>query len=349
MAKSTIILADNDERFLAPLELKFLEELDENVDLEIITNTDYFKEYFSAPKSANVLVVSEELYSSILQKHNINSIFVLTEQVEDGETEDLAATKIFKYTSPKDIYKQVISMSPLDTGSDKEKETVVALVYSASGGVGKSTVALGVSTALAKAFNRVLYINAQRINSFQHNLTNTATIPNSVIAEFGTTAGNLFGRISHIIRNETFDYLPPFGMALASLELDFSIYAEIIKSAKASKKYDVIVVDTDTTFDESKAELITLADRVFIVVNQTNNSVFATNTLLKNISCNDNEKYHFICNNFDDKESNALIAANVKPNFIVNEYVRHFEGFESMTVGDIAQQPDMQKVAYLIV
>lgn len=345
MSKSTIILADADANFLTPLEFKFLEELDDNAELEIITDPAYFSDYFLTPQSANVLVVSERLYSSELQKHNISSIFVLTENIDEGGTEDLGITRIFKYTSTQEIYKEVISLSAIDTNVTTEKKTVIALVYSASGGVGKSTIALGISASLAKGFNKVLYINAQRINSFQHSLANPSSIPNSTVVEFTDTSGNMFGRINHIIRNEGFDYLPPFSMALPSIGLDFSVFAAIAKSAKASKKYDVIVIDTDSVFDKEKADLITLADKVIIVLEQTKNSVFATDMLLKNISCNDNEKYHFICNNFRENESNALISSK----HIVNEYVRHFDSFDSMTIQDIGKQPDIQKVSYLII
>lgn len=345
MSKSTIILADADANFLTPLELKFLEELNDNAELEIITEPAYFNEYFSTPKSANVLVVSERLYSGELQKHNISSIFVLTENIDEGGTEDLGITKIFKYTSTHEIYKEIISLSSIDSNVASEKETVIALVYSASGGVGKSTIALGISAYLAKSFNKVLYINAQRINSFQHHLANSASIPNSAVAEFTDTSGNMFGRINHIIRNEGFDYLPPFSMDLPSIGLDFSVYAEIAKSAKVSKKYDVVVIDTDCVFDKEKADLITLADKVIIVLEQTKNSVFATDMLLKNISCNDNEKYHFICNNFKENESNALISSK----HIVNEYVRHFDNFDALTIADLAKKSDIQKISYLII
>lgn len=345
MAKSTIILADIDGNFLTPLELKFLEELDDNIELEIITDPTYFREYFSSPKGADILVVSENLYSSELQKHNVNNIFVLTENIDEGVTEDLEITKIFKYTSTQEIYKEVTSLSSLEDGGMSQKEPIIVLLYSASGGVGKSTIALGISASLTKSFNKVLYINAQRINSFQHNLTNSAAIPNSSVSEFTDTSGNIFGRIKHIIRNEGFDYLPPFSMALPSIGLDFSVYAEIAKSAKASKKYDVIVVDTDCVFDKEKADLITLADKVIMVLQQTKNSVFSTDMLLKNISCNDNEKYYFICNDFRENESNALPFSN----YIINEYIKHFDSFDSMTINDIGKQQDIQKVSYLIV
>lgn len=348
MVKSTIILADTDERFLSPIEIKFLEELDDSVDIEVITDEEYFNEFFSTPKNADVLVVSEQLYEEKIKKHNIGSIFVLSEDIDEGCTEDLTINNIYKYTSPKEIYKQVMALSSIGSEAKKEKRTAVVLVYSASGGVGKSTLALSISTALSKSFNKVLYINAQRINTFQNRLNNDSTLPNSAVGEFTDISGNLFGRINHVIRNEGFDYLPPFSMALPSIGLDFSVYLSIIKSAKATKKYDVIIVDTDVTFDKEKTDLITIADKVFIVLSQSKASVFATNVLLKNISCNDSEKYYFICNNFDEKQMNALNTDVNINNIMVNEYVRHFESFDSLSLSELAKEADIQKISYLI-
>ncbi len=349
MAKQAIILADTDEKFIASLELKFVEELNDDLNLEIITDENYFNEFFSQPQNAIVLVVSEDLYTSELKRHNINKIFVLTESVDDNGTEDLEIEKIFKYSSPKEIYKHIVAQSNINSGVKAEKETIVAMFYSASGGVGKSTLALGVSDALVKSFNKVLYINAQRINSFQYMLNNQSPIPNSAISEFMDVSGNLYGRIKHIFRNERFDYLPPFSMALSSIGLEYSTYIEIIKSAKASKNYDVIIVDTDVTFDKEKADLITLADKVFIITEQTRKSVFATNTILKNISCNDSSKYFFICNKFDDQINNYLSSNEFEQRFIINEYIKYDSNVDSLTLSEIGSNPEIQKISYLIV
>ena len=349
MAKPVIVLADTDENYLSPLEIKFLEELNDKIELEIITDSDYFNEHFSTPQNAEILVVSEDLYTNELNKQSISKIYVLTESLDEGGTEALDVKKIFKYTNTKEIYNQIMATSSITAKSKKEKETTVVLVYSAAGGTGKTTIALGISEALAKGFNKVLYIDAERINTFQYNLVNRAAMPNSVIPEFSNMSGNLFGRINHVIRTEGFDYLPPFNMALASCGLDVSIYTEIIKTAKTTKKYDVIVVDTDSVFDKEKAELITLADKVLIITGQDKNSVAATSILLKNISCNDTTKYHFICNNFQEDKANSISSTEIAHNLMINEYVKHIDDYDSLSVSDIAKQPDIQKVSYLII
>ncbi len=84
-----------------------MEELGTDVDLEVITEELYFSEYFSQARQADALVVGEELYSSELQRHNIGNIFVLIEQIEDYSPSN-EMTKIFKYSSTKEIYNQVM-------------------------------------------------------------------------------------------------------------------------------------------------------------------------------------------------------------------------------------------------
>lgn len=351
MGKPVIILADTDEKYLSPLELKFLEELNDTIELELITDKSYFNEHFSQPQNAEVLVVSEDLYDRELQKHNIANIFVLTEQMDNDGTDDLIIRKLFKYTSIKEIYNQIIATSSgeLKAETQKTKETTVVLVYSASGGVGKTTIAMGISACLAQSFKKVLYINAERINTFQHNLNNDAPMPSNIYSEISTGGNDLFRRINHVIRREKFDYLPPFGAALSSLNIDFSVYEEIVKSAKATKEYDVIVVDTDIIFDEYKASLITSANKVIMMVKQTEQSVCAMNLLLKNMSCSDNEKYYFICNEFDESKSNRIIGTDRKNKFIVNEYVKYNERIEEMSLNELALNSDIQKIAFLAI
>lgn len=43
MSKPLIIIADTDELYLTNLERKFLEEFDDQIDLEIISDADYFE------------------------------------------------------------------------------------------------------------------------------------------------------------------------------------------------------------------------------------------------------------------------------------------------------------------
>lgn len=351
MAKPRIIIADKDVNYIIPLQLKFVEDFFEMVDVEIITTEEYFEELFSTPQRADILIVSEDLYSQAMQRHNISHIFVMNEQYEEEQTADLNVNHIFKYTSIKEIFNEITGKSAdvlkIKTGS--KQETQVVLFYSASGGAGKTTAAIGVSASLTKNYKRVLYINASRLQAFQHMLENDSPITAAdVYAKLAITE-NAYTDIKHIIRKEIFSYVPPFKAALMSLGLEYSVFEKIVISAKQSGDFDFIVVDADVTFDEDKASLVNLADKVIIVTKQTLSSVLATNMLVSNINGANSDKYVFICNDFDKDQDNALISPAVNLKFSISDYIDHFVNYENMQPDDLTKENSIQRTAFLII
>ena len=99
MAKPRIMIADTDENYIIPLQLKFIEEFFEKIDLEVVTDPDYFRELFLTPQQVDILIVSEELYEPSIQRHNIAHVFLMTEEYEEDQTADLNVNCIFKYTN----------------------------------------------------------------------------------------------------------------------------------------------------------------------------------------------------------------------------------------------------------
>lgn len=352
MAKPRIIIADTDPSYIVPLQLKFAEDYFEEVDLEIITDACYFDTLFSSPQRADILIISEDLYSLAIRRHNISHIFLMTEQYEEDSTADLNVNRIFKYTSIKEIFNEIAGKSAEVFKHKKNaiQETQVVLVYSASGGTGKTTVAMGVSASLTKNYKRVLYVNAARLQTFQHMLDNsTAITTTDAYARLATPTEDVYQDIKHVIRKEIFNYFPPFKAALMSLGLQYSIYEKLVRSAKKSGDFDYIVVDADTSFDEEKAELIGLADKVLIITDQRCSAVTATNTLVTNVNGMSGEKYLFICNNFQKENSNALISPNVSLKFTVSDYVDHFQYYEQMSIDDFSKESSVQRIAFLII
>lgn len=349
MAKPRIIIADTDVNYIIPLQLKFVEEYFDKVDIEIITDAEYFSTMFLSPQKADVLVVSEQLYDNSLQRHNISSVFLMEEQHEEESTGDLNITRIFKYTSIKEIFNEIIGKSGIDPSINMEKTTQVIYVCSASGGTGKTALAMAISNCLTKSYKRVLYINAGHMQSFQRLLKNGSSITSSdVYAKLIAGSNNIYSDIKHVIRNEGFSYLPPFKAALISLGIKFSIYEKIISSAKQSGDYDYIIVDSDASFDENNVELLNLADKVIVVTEQTFASVYATNILISNINGVSSDKYMFVCNNYDNEKDNALISPNIKLRFTINEYIEHIKHFDQLSFDELSNDSGIQKVAFLI-
>lgn len=352
MAKPRVIIADEDAGYIVPLQFKFVKEFFNQIEIDVITDRNYFNEFFSKPQNAEILIVSEELYDISLQKHNIANIFVMVEQFEIGGTGELNVNRLNKYTSIKEIFNEIIGKSggALNVGAIEKKETQIILVTSAAGGVGKTTVAMGIAASLTKNYKRVLYINAARLQMFQHMLENSTAITSpDVYAKLAMASANVYSDIKHVVRTETFSYLPPFKAALMSLGLQFSIYEKVIMSAKKSGDFDFIIVDADTAFDEEKANLLNVADKVLIITKQTMASVASTNVMVSNINGVSNDKYIFVCNEFDKEKDNALISPGVTLKFTISEYIDCFSQRNKMKPEDFSKESGIQKTAFLII
>lgn len=351
MARPRVIIADEDESYIVPLQFKFVTDFFNKIDLEVITDRTYFDDYFSKPQNAEILIVSDELYDSSLQRHNIQNIFVMMEQYDEGGTGDLNVTQLFKYTSIKEIFNEITGKSAgvLNIAVVEKKETQIVLVTSAAGGVGKTTVAMGVAACLAQNYKRVLYIEASRLQNFQCLLENKTPITApEVYSKLIKPDESLYSDIKHVIRKETFSYLPPFKAALMSLGLKYSIFEKIIASARKSGDYDFIVVDADVTFDEDKAGLLNIADKVIVVVKQTLTSVLSTNILVSNINGSSSDKYIFVCNDFKNEEDNALILPHISLEFSVSDYIEHFKHYIQMKPDILSKESSIQKAAFVI-
>ena len=77
MARPRVIVADTDESYVIPLQKKFAELFADKIDLEIITDKDYFNQLFSLSQHADILLVSDTLYNSGLKKHDIRHLMIL--------------------------------------------------------------------------------------------------------------------------------------------------------------------------------------------------------------------------------------------------------------------------------
>lgn len=351
MPKPRVIIADEDTGYIVPLQLKFVKDFFLKIDLEIITEKEYFETLFAKPQKAEILIISEELYDSSLKRHNIACIFVMTEQSQEGGTEDLSINKLFKYTSIKEIFNEIVGKSEgvLDIGSVEKKETQIVLVTSANGGAGKTTIAMGLGACLSKNYKRVFYINASRLQCFQHMLDNkTALSSPELYAKLANPTEQIYTEIKHTVRTEIFSYLPAFKASLMSVGLKFSVYGQIALSAAKSMDYDFIVIDAESAFDEEKTKFLELADKVIVVTEQSVNAVQAANALISNINGTNSDKYVFVCNKFEKEGYNALISSEMTKKFTVSEYVGKFEVGEGISCEDLSQNNDIRKLSFLV-
>lgn len=340
--KPTVVLADTDSSYLAPLETLLADELREAVELEVITEPAYFTAYFSVPRKVDILVISEALYTAELTRQNIRHVYLLSEQPGESVTEDAAVRHIYKFSSARTIDNEIrfSSSDVFSGGALEERGTRVVLVYSPCGGAGTTFTAVGVAAALSHQYRSVLFVQAQQVHDFQHFLPGCQPLSYSACEELAATGG-VYAAVKGQICRELFDYIPPFRMALSSLGLSGGFYADLVQQARDAGDYNFIVVDCARELDAGNIRLLGLADKVLVLVSGGAYGGLKTRLLLENVICDNAQKFLFVESYASRGDSSELVK--------VSERVGTVEGADGLNAEEMCALDEVRKLAYLLI
>ena len=350
----SIVLCDEDERYLVPLELKFTEEFGEKAEIIVITDKEYLKSFFSTPQNIDVLIINEDLYDEEYEKQDISNVFLLSEVDNSMQTENMILKRIYKYTSVKQIYNDVVNNMSSETlraiGDRENNEAEFIMVYSPSGGSGNTLVSMGIAGALSKCNKRVLFISTEVIQGFNYYLSNNEYISNNFEKHLHNHSENIVEVLKGAIRKECFDYLLPFRQATNSYNIKLDDYRYLLESLRKSGDYDYIVVDTSCELSNSKTKLMSFCHKVIVVTMQNKVSTAKLERLINNIDCSDRNKFMFICNKYMDSEVNYLIKNPATNNLTIGEYISNFNFVNNdLSVEFLANDKQFKKLAYMII
>ena len=222
----------------------------------------------------------------------------MMEQYDEGDTGELNVNQLFKYTSIKEIFNEIVGKSAgaLNVAVVEKRETQIIVFTSGYGGAGKTTISRNIALCLAKNYKRVLYVNNGSLQSFQFEFKNTTKmIINDVINRLYDKKNDLYMEMKHLLRTEGFTYLPAFKTALMSIGLSKDFFNKFVENAKKSNEFDYIIIDLESVYDESMVKFFDCSEKVVIITEQKRSSIEATNELVSNISMKGNDKYVFVC------------------------------------------------------
>lgn len=347
MKSGRIILADPEQNYILKLQIKFLQEMHNAYEIDVISNREFLENHFSSPQKADCLIIGEEWASADLAKHNIDHIVLLTEGTNEESGNGQFRTGISKYTSTDEIYIHIRNLLGIEhiTGNVPPKGCEVIMFHSASGGVGKTILAISLAELLSKKYYKILYVNTQSVQSFQYYLNDRTPIPSSTAISILENKKDIYRIVRSQIREERFCYIPPFAMPLFSYGLGAEIYTEIIKMAKKSREFDYVIVDSGNDLDSLTAEHITLSDRVVMVLSPEPEDLYALREMLKKINI-ENEKLICLCNR---ERLNPINDSSVNFGAEINESISEWiKKIDSETIHEFAASEDIQKLAVLV-
>lgn len=310
MAVPRILLAEQDAAYLEALEWKFAEELRDHMELIIITEPGDLELFFSQPQQLSVLIINENLYNFAVEKHNISSIFLLSEEeLSPGVTQDLYRMKLYKYTSVNEIFRQVMKSANLEL--DLAKETSHGLktisVYSPIGGIGKTTVAMGICQALAKKGKRVLFIGTDSLQTFGYFMRDKITLSSDIEKQIAAKSSFLYSELRPVIARQDFDILPPLSKTRPALRIGADHYVSLLGHMKEAEAYEYIVLDLATEFTELTITLFSQSDNIVLLMGQDKYSACKASGLLDSIDCSDERRFTCVCNQYDRQKENHLL------------------------------------------
>lgn len=313
MSKS-ILMVGLDENYLMNLGAKFLHELDDNIDINIVTNYEYLLSYVNDGYSTEqILIISSDMFYDTIVYTSFENVVVLS----DGEDQTGIYEKyiyVNKFMNVDALYDSVVNQTTLKDLSDKLfiKETSVVAVYSPIGGSGKTTFAYGLCYAFSKAYKKVLYINVDSLQAFGYLFNSQKTIDVDVEKMILTQDEYIANAAKRNIQNVGFDYLPPLRLSMYALGISMKNYAYMIGEIKASNEYDFIVIDMPSDFNCETASIIAKANKVINIITQDNASAYTTKRMLENMDTSDTEKFLFICNKYQQLSESSLDSGLIK-------------------------------------
>lgn len=301
MTKKHIVIAMYDEKYVASLEIGFLKNVSESINLETITEESYFEQYFNVSQRIDCLIIDEQLYTENVSRQGISQVFVLVND-DSEEKKDYYANVISKFSSVKEIIHKVTGKLGISLGVNGnqagETGTISIMVYSPIGGSGKTTIAMALCYQLGCLNKRVLYVNFDTIQNYQWILNKDEYVENGLERYMTRHDTSVADKMSEETWQCGFACAKPFKSSKLSYGIKNSDYLFAIEELKKTNKYDYIVIDTMSDLGELNVNVLDKCDKIITIMEQSAYGVYKIMKFLQCINYQDNEKFMFLCNKY---------------------------------------------------
>jgi len=217
----------------------------------------------------DIVLICEKYYNQVYNYFNKNLI-VLTSGTNNVGLSNVSS--IYKYKDANQIAGDIIN-SFTKVGNiitqTKEKTTKTVAVYSASGNVGKTSVALGISTICSYSGLSVFYLNLEQFQSTSIFFSSNIEYSISDIIYYAKERDkNLISKISTMSCKDTTSNIHYFKEANNAFEINELLPQDIkiiIDTIKECGQYDLIVIDMDSQLNENTIRIFEMADEILYI------------------------------------------------------------------------------------
>ena len=228
---------------------------------------------------------------------------------------------IYKYYSVKRMLEKIDS--GLITEAESEKGTKVVGVFSASGGTGKTITALTLAHKLMKKGKRVIYISTVPYQDFTYYIDDASVLGTAFCYQCSINIKNALKIIQDEIKNEGFDFLPPFKNLPVSYQMKFSVYSQIVDYLRDKNIYDYIVVELSSELEADKLVFLKNCDWKVLLTTQDKIAVGKLEALLSNMLDFD-RNILILCNRYKYNQPDFLSGAQLLQKYEFSEFIEEY-------------------------
>lgn len=284
-----LVLADADSRY-TELFIHYLRnsQYSNKVTAKAFTNKENL-EKFDIESGKYILLVSPELLPTeqILQKYQIVMILADLNNLEGNYNYPVIA----KFQPLNKLTEQVINFF-----LDKNESIIfnpninlnlkVISIYSANGGIGKTTLAVNLAKELAYRGKKVFYLNLEYLDSSDaffpaNEEKNFSRFLYYLKANLNTLPAKIEPLKSHY-SNLNLDYFGPPSNSEEILEITEKEIEDLILTFRNYTLYDYLIIDLESSFHERIRGALHNSDLIFWLVLDDKQSIIKNQKLLKN-------------------------------------------------------------------
>ena len=275
---TSILICCPDEEYISELECAFVRTLKATVQLDFITNEEYYLRFMQESNPVDVLILDEQWV-------DLNPVYAARRTIYITERDVLSPDTINKLDGPSAIIKCLDPSLLAQPDESDTPSTKILDVFSSLGGCGKTVAALGIAQALSTARHNVLYINADYLQSFHEILSPDSCnyLSSEAILLLSGDASVAADRLSSLIGNCGFDYLLPLDKAIPLYQFDDGLFYDFCSAVASRNTYDYIVLEHPTILSRKSLSRLGQASQLFYVTRQDSFSVLRFQHMLRSL------------------------------------------------------------------
>jgi cellulose biosynthesis protein BcsQ len=321
MAKVQLVVADQDIDYLqAFIQYIGTSEFSEKITVKCFSLEESLEQYLRDQEDVNLLLVHPQLLPESTSLKNISTVLLLSEQPyrEDRQSH----STIYKYQPLNQLLTQVLShlieKNPSTYPTNKKsKKTKVISLYSAVGGLGKTTLAINLAKELSNLDHKVFYLNLEHVSSCPLFFADSGEQSFSDILYYiEASPQHILSKIERIKRHDPttkIDYFLASKKPQEILDLSLENSSLLINSLCDLGSYDLVVIDLESSIHDRILASFIDSDYIFWLVADDIQCLTKTDMILTYFRERYAEQYkgfssniHFVMNKYTGKTVNSL-------------------------------------------